>query len=102
MWPFVSNECVCFHTCGCEMCSHCVWLGWTLWDVAILHGDAPFCLHWAYRLRISLFSKTNPGWVFLKTPFYTTVLAAVFCLGLANAMKRTTVAMHFGRRTFGT
>lgn len=73
-----------------------------MWDFAILHGDFPFTLNWAYETNIGMFSASNPGAQFINSRFYLMVLCSVLIQGLANSMKRTTVAMFLGKRIFGT
>ena len=73
---------------------------WVLWDFALMHGSGPFQQNWAFEFNIALFSPANHGGPFLYSNLYTNLLVAVLVAGLANSVKRTTVAMYFGKRTF--
>lgn len=72
---------------------------WAFWDLFILFGDNSFYQNWFFFTGLELFSKANPGGDFLTTLFYFRVLLAVLVAGLATAVKRTVMAMSFGKST---
>ncbi len=73
---------------------------WSLLDLGLLHGEHPFQQNWLYFLEIDLFSSSNPGGHILKSDFYLRILLSALLAGTCHAIKRTHVAMSFGRRTF--
>eukprot|EP00978_Attheya_sp_CCMP212_P004543 scaffold9911_cov48-Attheya_sp.AAC.2 len=78
-----------------------VWcIGWAIWDLFLLHGDNNFQRNWLYKLGWDIFSPNNPGGHVLSSPFYLQLLLAAMCAGMAHSIKRTVLALYFGRRTF--
>ena len=66
----------------------------------ILHGTSPFQQNWLYEFNIPVFSPANVGGHVLSSSIYLQVLFAMLVAGFSNSIKRTTVAMYFGKRTF--
>jgi hypothetical protein len=75
---------------------------WSLIDLCVLHGDNVWQQNWFYFLEIGLFSQKNKGGDFLYTDFYLSLLLAMLLAGFCHAVKRTSVAMSFGKRTLFT
>ena len=75
---------------------------WSLLDLGLLHGKHPLQQNWLFFLDIGLFSSSNPGGHILNSDFYLRVLLSALLAGTCHAIKRTHVAMSFGRRTFLT
>ena len=72
---------------------------WSLLDLILLHGDNEFQQNWFFFMDIELFSKSNPGGDFMYSPFYLRSILAILFVGVAHAVKRTSTAMYFGKRT---
>mmetsp|Transcript_8271 Transcript_8271/g.11966 ORF Transcript_8271/g.11966 Transcript_8271/m.11966 type:complete len:635 (-) Transcript_8271:61-1965(-) len=64
-----------------------------------MHGDDSFQQDWLFWTEIRLFSTDNPGGDFLFTPFYLRLLLAMLFVGTAHGVKRTAMALYFGKRT---
>lgn len=75
---------------------------WSLLDLGLLHGEHPLQQNWLYFLNIGLFSSSNPGGHILISDFYLRMLLSALLAGTCHAIKRTHVAMSFGRRIFLT
>jgi len=71
---------------------------WGFIDVCILHGDQPFILNWLYFLNIDMLSGHDAG--ILNSPLYTRILLGVLFVGTATIIKRTYMALYFGKRMF--
>jgi len=67
---------------------------WALLDISFLHGDG-----WLFWTDIQLI-KDDSGAAIMASAQYLRILLAVLFSGLAHAIKRTTVAMYFGKKTF--
>ena len=74
--------------------------GWSIWNILILRGTNPFARNWLYFTGYSLFSDSNIGAKVLNSSGYTRVLIALLIVGGLAALKRTYVAMFFGKKTF--
>jgi hypothetical protein len=75
---------------------------WGVWDLFLLHGDNKFQTHWLYWTKFEIYSEANSGSYILSSDLYLRVLLAMLMAGIAASVKRTVVAVYFGRRTFGT
>jgi hypothetical protein len=75
---------------------------WSLLDLALLHGESRFQQNWIYFLNIQLFSPANNGGQILISDLYLRTLLSVLLAGTCHAIKRTHIAMVFGRRIFIT
>jgi hypothetical protein len=71
---------------------------WGVWDLLLLHGDSTYQMHWLYWTKFEM----NSGNYILSSDLYLRVLLAMLMAGVAASVKRTMVAVYFGRRTFGT
>jgi hypothetical protein len=74
---------------------------WGLWDMLLLHGDNPFQLHWLHFTDMRIYANANSGSYILSSSQYLRVLLAMVIIGVAWAVKRTIVTIHFGKRNFG-
>jgi mannose/fructose-specific phosphotransferase system component IIA len=72
---------------------------WAICDVILLEGDNAYQQNWLYFTDISIFSPANTGGRILHSDRYIRVLAAMVLASLAEAIKRITVAMYFGKKT---
>jgi hypothetical protein len=75
---------------------------WGMWDLFLLHGDNTFQTHWLYWTGLKIYSQANSGSYVLSSDLYLRVLLCLLFAGVASSLKRTLVAVYFGRRTFGT
>jgi hypothetical protein len=75
---------------------------WSLLDLGLLHGDAPWQQNWLYYLDIPFFSSENSGGQIVNSDFYLRILLSALLAGCCHAIKRTHVALAFGRSTFLT
>jgi hypothetical protein len=75
---------------------------WGVWNLFLLHGDGTFQTHWLYWTGFEIYSKANSGSYILSSDLYLRVLLTMLMAGVAASVKRTVVAVYFGRRTFGT
>ena len=75
---------------------------WSLLDLGLLHGEAPWQQNWLYYLHIPFFSSENSGGQIINSVFYLRILLSVLLAGCCHAIKRTHVALAFGRSTFLT
>jgi hypothetical protein len=75
---------------------------WSLNDLVLLHGNSPFQQNWFFFLDIGVFSEVNKGGDFLYSEFYLRFLMSMLLGGTCHAIKRTHVAMTFGKRTLQT
>mmetsp|Transcript_21059 Transcript_21059/g.31242 ORF Transcript_21059/g.31242 Transcript_21059/m.31242 type:complete len:1002 (-) Transcript_21059:137-3142(-) len=73
---------------------------WALYDCILLHGNNEFQKNWLFWTDLDIFSDANPGSELLQSDFYFRVLMAAMLAGALHAVKRTYVALYFGRRTF--
>jgi len=72
---------------------------WALWDLILLHGDNDFQQHWCGWTGIRLFSSENPGGEVIETDLYLRLLLSLVIAGVATAIKRTALALYFGKKT---
>lgn len=77
----------------------CFPTAWSLWDLILLHGDNTFQQNWLYWTDISLFSPANVGGYILEKDIYLRALIAAIIAGVATAIKRTVLALYFGKKT---
>jgi hypothetical protein len=75
---------------------------WGVWNLFLLHGNGTFQTHWLYWTGWQIYSQANSGSYILSSDLYLRVLLAMLMAGVAASVKRTVVAVYFGRRTFGT
>jgi hypothetical protein len=75
---------------------------WGVWDLFLLHGNNTFQTHWFYWTGWAIYSEGNSGSYILYSDLYLRVLLSMLMAGIAASVKRTVVAVYFGRRTFGT
>ena len=73
--------------------------GWALWDMILLHGDDKFEQNWLYWTDIELFTPANRGGTVLHSDLYRRILLATVIAGVATAIKRTALALYFGKKT---
>lgn len=69
---------------------------WSITDLCLLHGPHPFQQNWLYFLNVGLFSQKG---AFLESEFYLGLLLSMLLAGTCHAVKRTTVALSFGKQT---
>jgi hypothetical protein len=72
---------------------------WGVWNLVLLHGDNPFQTHWLYQTGFEIYTVANSGSYILHSETYLRCLLAMIVAGVAMGVKRTMVAMYFGRRT---
>jgi hypothetical protein len=75
--------------------------GWGVWDLLLLHGNNDFQSHWLYWSGIAIYSNANSGSYILEANVYLRILLAMVAAGVATTIKRTAVAIYFGKRNFG-
>jgi hypothetical protein len=75
---------------------------WSMWDLLLLHGNNTFQTHWLYWTGWKIYSQGNSGSYILSSDLYLRALLSMLMTGVAASVKRTLVAVYFGRRTFGT
>lgn len=75
---------------------------WSICDIIFLRGKMKFQQNWFYFTGLEIFSEANEGGHVLLSGEYFRILLAVLFAGLAHSVKRTIVAMYFGKRTFLT
>lgn len=88
---------------------------WGFLGLMLLEGSSQFERHWLYVSPFALYSTTttnstavadggnisnNSGSYVLTSEYYIRLLLSMMLAGFATAIKRTAVAMYFGRRTF--
>ena len=68
-----------------------------------LHGEQDFAREWFLNLTFSETEEYRDAGrlEILKSPEWLRCLLAMLIAGLITSIKRTVVAMFFGRRTFG-
>jgi hypothetical protein len=74
---------------------------WACIDLCILHGDNKFPVHWLYWTDIAIYSEANSGSYIINAELYLRVLLCLVLAGVATSVKRTIVAVNFGRKMFG-
>lgn len=65
----------------------------------LLHGDDTFQQNWLFWSDIRLFSPENKGSQILEKDIYLRLLLAMVLAGVATAIKRTVLALYFGKKT---
>jgi len=70
--------------------------------MVLLHGSTRFHVHWLYWTKFGIYYKANSGAYILKSELYLRFLVAMTFLGVVTSIKRTLLAIHFGRRQLGT
>lgn len=65
----------------------------------LLHGDNTFQQNWFYWTDITLFSPQNKGGHILEMDLYLRLLLVMVLVGVATAIKRTVLALFFGKKT---
>ena len=73
---------------------------WGVLDLFLLHGNDKFQLHWFYFTKIDYFMHLKSGNYILASGLYLRILLSVLIAGLACTIKRSLLAVMFGRRTF--
>eukprot|EP00980_Cylindrotheca_fusiformis_P002338 scaffold543_cov119-Cylindrotheca_fusiformis.AAC.5 len=73
---------------------------WGFWDMILLHGDNKFQTHWLYWTDIDIYSTANSGSYILSSSAYLRVLIGMMLAGLATSIKRTSLTLYFGKRSF--
>lgn len=73
---------------------------WALWDLTIFHGDNDFQQNWLYWSDIRLFSPENKGGQIIESDIYLRLLLAMVLAGVSCSIKRTALALYFGKKTF--
>jgi hypothetical protein len=74
---------------------------WSLLDMLILHGNDAFQRNWLFFTGVRLFSseKDSAGTIILDSDLYLRFLSAMLLVGSCHAIKRTFLALAFGRRS---
>lgn len=73
---------------------------WSTLDLFLLHGNDHFQQHWLYFTNIRFYHEANSGSYVLVSELYLRLLLSMMLVGFATTLKRSTVAVAFGRRTF--
>ena len=75
---------------------------WGFLALLVIDGTSEFERHWFYFLTpVSMYSEGgDTGSYILSSDLYTRLLLSMILAGVVTALKRTAVAMYFGRRTF--
>jgi hypothetical protein len=76
-----------------------IYAAWAIWDLILLYGDNEFMVNWWFWTDIKLFSPENQGGSILMSNIYLRLLLAMIMAGVATAIKRTTLALYFGKKT---
>jgi len=77
-------------------------VAWSIWDLFLIQGDKPFETHWLYWTGLRIYTSANSGVYILDSEFYLRFLVSAIFLGLASSIKRTVLAIRFGKRQLGT
>ena len=73
---------------------------WGFLDLLLLEGSSNLASHWFWFSNLSMYSQLDSGAYILNSDIYIRLLMSMIVAGIAVAIKRTSVAMSFGRRTF--
>jgi hypothetical protein len=74
---------------------------WSLIDVFMLHGDTKFPRNWFYWTGLEIYSSKVTGIYILNSDLYFRSLMCFLVVGSCVSVKRSMVAIYFGRKTFG-
>jgi hypothetical protein len=74
---------------------------WSVIDLLILHGDDPFAVNWLYWTGLRIFSPGVSGAYLINSDVYYHALMCLVFSGVVTSLKRTFMAVHFGRKTLG-
>lgn len=75
---------------------------WSLLDLTLLYGDNRFQQNWFYTLKQAIFDEDESGGnAILMSEIYLRILLSVLVASVATTIKRTSLAMNFGRKTVG-
>jgi len=73
---------------------------WGFLDLLLLEGSSSLAQHWFWFSGLFMYNQMNSGSYILNSDTYERILFSMLVAGAATAVKRTAVAMYFGRRTF--
>ena len=74
---------------------------WGVLDAIFLHGDDTFQNHWLYFTGWRIYSmQASSGLYIISSEPYLRLLLCMILTGAANALKRTFLAISFGRRQY--
>lgn len=74
---------------------------WGCVDLVILHGDDPFAINWLYWTGLRIFSPGVSGAYLINSDVYFHALMCLILSGVVTSLKRTFMAVYFGRKTLG-
>jgi hypothetical protein len=74
---------------------------WSLIDLFMLHGDTKFPRNWFYWTGLEIYSSKVTGIYILNSDLYFRSLMCMLVVGSCVSVKRSMVAIYFGRKTFG-
>lgn len=74
---------------------------WGCVDLVILHGDEPFAINWLYWTGLRIFSPGVSGAYLINSDVYYHFLMCLILSGVTTSLKRTFMAVYFGRKTLG-
>ncbi|GAX29175.1 hypothetical protein FisN_28Lh004 [Fistulifera solaris] len=72
---------------------------WSVIDLLILHGDDPFAVNWLYWTGLRIFSPGVSGAYLINSDVYFHALMCLVFSGVVTSLKRTFMAVYFGRKT---
>jgi predicted transcriptional regulator len=74
---------------------------WGILNAIFLHGDNKFNNHWLYGTGWEIYSMaSNSGLRIIASDTYLRLLLCMIVVGVATALKRTFLAISFGRRQY--
>ncbi|GAX25540.1 hypothetical protein FisN_28Hh008 [Fistulifera solaris] len=73
---------------------------WSLIDLFMLHGDTKFPRNWFYWTGLEIYSSKVTGIYILNSDLYFRSLMCMLVVGSCVSVKRSMVAIYFGRKTF--
>lgn len=74
---------------------------WSLIDLIMLHGDTKFPRNWFYWTGLDIYSSKVTGIYILNSELYFRSLMCLLVVGSCVSVKRSAVAIYFGRKTLG-
>lgn len=74
---------------------------WGCVDLMILHGDDSFAINWLYWTGLQIYSPGVSGAYLINSDVYLHALMCLILSGVATSIKRTFMAVYFGRKTLG-
>lgn len=74
---------------------------WSLIDLLMLHGDTKFPRNWFYWTGLDIYSSKVTGIYILNSDLYFRSLMCLLVVGGCVSVKRSAVAIYFGRKTLG-